>query len=133
MMTYRIRGRRKTFYEKLVPIAQICFFIAICVTLFFALSPSDGIGGHLIPWDKALHYLCFLVLCGLALSAFPTGNLLVIAIALSAFGALIEYLQGLAFFHRDRELMDWVAENFAIFTIYCALLAGKIRAAFTRQ
>jgi len=65
-------------------------------------------------WDKAEHFLAFYVLTGLAVAAFPRGNLFVIAVALSAFGAIIELAQGLSFVGRDRDFQDWVTDSIAI-------------------
>jgi len=53
-------------------------------------------------------------LTGLAGAAFPRRNLLVIAALLSAFGALIELVQGLDIVRRDRDFWDWVADTLAI-------------------
>jgi hypothetical protein len=41
-----------------------------------------------------------------------------VAASLSAFGALIEFVQGLPMVHRDRDFWDWVADTIAI---ACAL------------
>jgi hypothetical protein len=38
----------------------------------------------------------------------------VIAALLSAFGAFIEFVQGLSIVHRDRDFWDWVADTVAI-------------------
>ena len=54
------------------------------------------------------------LLTGLAVAAFPRGSLFGIAVALSAFGALIEFLQGLSFVGRDRDFQDWVTDTIAI-------------------
>jgi hypothetical protein len=54
------------------------------------------------------------VLTFLAAAAFPRVHLLVIAVLLSAFGALIEIVQGLPIVHRDKDFWDWVADTLAI-------------------
>ena len=69
---------------------------------------------QLAPWDKAEHFIAFYALTGLAVAAFPKRNLFVIAALLSAFGALIEIVQGLPIVHRDRDFWDWVADTIAI-------------------
>jgi hypothetical protein len=53
-------------------------------------------------------------LTGLGAAAFPRRNLFVIAALLSAFGAFIEFVQGLSIVHRDRDFWDWVADTVAI-------------------
>jgi hypothetical protein len=67
-----------------------------------------------VPWDKAEHFIAFYVLTGLAVLAYPKRNLFVLALLLSAFGALIEFVQGLPIVHRDRDFWDWVADTIAI-------------------
>ena len=53
-------------------------------------------------------------LTGLGVAAFPRRNLFVLASLLSAFGAFIEFVQGLSIVHRDRDFWDWVADTVAI-------------------
>jgi hypothetical protein len=50
----------------------------------------------------------------LAAAAFPRLHILIIAISLSAFGAFIEFVQGLSFVARDQDFWDWVADTVAI-------------------
>ena len=69
---------------------------------------------QLVPWDKAEHFIAFYVLTVLAAAAFPKRNVLAIAAWLSGFGALIEFVQGLAIVSRDRDFWDWVADTIAI-------------------
>jgi VanZ family protein len=69
---------------------------------------------HMVPWDKAQHFIAFYALAGLAAAAFPKRNLLWIAVALSAFGALIEVVQGMPIVNRDSDFWDWVADTVAI-------------------
>lgn len=120
-------NRRNNKYDLLVLLARIALGISLCATLYFALTQSDGRTSHIIPWDKALHYLCFLVLTGLSVVSFPRLNLAFIALPLAGFGWLIEYLQGLETFHRDKDFYDWIAEILAIATIYASILASHIR------
>ncbi len=94
-------------------IAQAAFFAALIFTFYSALIPPRY-ALHLVPWDKAEHFLAFYGLTGLAVAAFPKRNLFVLAALLSGFGALIEYVQGLAIVHRDRDFWDWVADSIAI-------------------
>jgi Na+/H+-dicarboxylate symporter len=97
------------------------FFAALLFTLYSAvISPSHAL--QLTPWDKATHFIAFYVLTGLAVAAFPTQNLFVLAALLSAFGALIEIVQGLPMVHRDRDFWDWVADTIAISSVLAPLL-----------
>ena len=97
----------------LLRLAQFVFWAAFTYTLVCAVLPSQHVI-HIFMWDKAEHFLGFYVLTGLAVAAFPRGNLFVIAVSLSAFGALIELVQGLSFVGRDRDFQDWVTDSVAI-------------------
>jgi hypothetical protein len=97
----------------LIRIAQAAFFAALIFTFYSAvIPPQDAL--HLVPWDKAEHFLAFYGLTGLAVAAFPRRNLFILAALLSGFGAFIEYVQGLDVVHRDRDFWDWVADTIAI-------------------
>ena len=97
----------------LLKLARLVFFAALIFTFYSAvIPPSQAL--HLTPWDKATHFIAFYALTGLAVSAFPRQNVLAVAASLSAFGALIEYVQGLPMVHRDRDFWDWVADTIAI-------------------
>jgi len=97
----------------LVRLAKAGFFSALIFTFYSAVIPPQQ-ALQLVPWDKAEHFIAFYGLTGLAVAAFPKYNLLLIAAALSGFGALIEYVQGLSMVHRDRDFWDWVADSLAI-------------------
>ena len=97
----------------LLRLAQVLFWAALIFTFVCAVLPSQHVI-HIFKWDKAEHFLAFYVLTGLAVAAFPRGNLFIIAAALSAFGALIELVQGLSFVGRDRDFQDWVTDTIAI-------------------
>lgn len=97
----------------LVRLAKFAFFSALLFTFYSAVIPPEH-ALQLVPWDKAEHFLAFYALTGLAAAAFPKRHLIVIAALLSGFGALIEYVQGLAIVHRDRDFWDWVADTIAI-------------------
>jgi hypothetical protein len=97
----------------LLKLARGAFFAALIFTFYSAVVPSQQ-ALQLAPWDKAEHFIAFYGLTGLAVAAFPRRNLFVIAALLSAFGALIEIVQGLPIVHRDRDFWDWVADTIAI-------------------
>ena len=94
-------------------LAKLAFFAALIFTFYSAVIPPEH-ALHLVPWDKAAHFIAFYALTGLAGAAFPRRSLLVIALLLSGFGALIEFVQGLDVVHRDRDFWDWVADSLAI-------------------
>jgi hypothetical protein len=97
----------------LLRLARVAFFSALFFTFYSAvIPPSHAI--QWVPWDQAEHFIAFYVLTGLAAAAFPRRHLWVIAASLSAFGALIEIVQGTSIVHRDRDLGDWVADTLAI-------------------
>lgn len=97
----------------LVRLAQGAFFAALLFTFYSAVIPPAK-AVQLAPWDKAEHFIAFYVLTGLAVAAFPRRGIPAIALLLSAFGALIEFVQGLSIVHRDRDFWDWVADTAAI-------------------
>lgn len=97
----------------LVRLAKLAFFSALIFTFYSAVIPPQH-ALQLVPWDKAEHFIAFYGLTGLAVAAFPRYPILVIAVLLSGFGALIEYVQGLPMVHRDRDFWDWVADTVAI-------------------
>jgi len=96
-----------------VRLAQSAFFAALIFTFYSAvIPPAQAV--QLAPWDKAEHFMAFYALAGLGAAAFPKLPLWVIALLLSGFGALIEFVQGLDIVHRDRDFWDWVADTLAI-------------------
>jgi hypothetical protein len=114
----------------LLKIARLVFFAALIFTIYSAVMPPSHVL-QLTPWDKATHFIAFYVLTGLAVAAFPKQNLLVVAALLSAFGALIELVQGLPAVHRDRDFWDWVADTLAISSALAPMLLfwwrGQVR------
>ena len=105
----------------LVRLAQVAFYAALIFTFYSAVIPPQK-ALQLVPWDKAEHFIAFYALTGLLVAAYPRRNLFLLASLLSAFGAFIEFVQGLSFVHRDRDFWDWVADTVAI----CGALAPMI-------
>ncbi len=97
----------------LLRLARVAFFSALVFTFYSAVIPPS-LAIQLVPWDKAEHFIAFYTLTGLAAAAFPRRNLLAIAASLSAFGALIELVQGTSIVHRDMDFWDWVADTLAV-------------------
>jgi VanZ family protein len=73
------------------------------------------------PSDKVLHMIAFAVLAALAAAAYPRVKLLTLLIALSAFGAAIEFFQLIPTLNRTSEFADWVAD-----TIAAAVVLGAV-------
>jgi len=110
-------------------VARLVFFGALIFTFYSAVMPPPLVL-HLAPWDKATHFIAFYVLTGLAVAAFPRQNLFVVAALLSAFGALIEIVQGLPMVHRDKDFWDWVADTLAICSALAPMLLSWWRGQF---
>lgn len=90
----------------------IAFWAASAVAFAFAVMPHPPqMPGA--PNDKVQHILAFLALTTLAILAYPRAPLVRIAVALSAFGALIEVVQAVPILNRDSDLIDWVADSAA--------------------
>jgi len=105
----------------LIPLARCAFIGALIFTFYSAVIPPTN-AVQLVPWDKAEHFIAFYALTGLAAAAFPAGRLWIIAVLLSLFGALIEFVQGLPIVHRDRDFWDWVADSIAIIAALSPML-----------
>ncbi len=105
----------------LARLAKGVFFAALAFTFYSAVIPPQR-AIQLVPWDKAEHFIAFYALTGLAAAAFPRCNVLIIAVLLSAFGALIEIVQGLPIVHRDKDVWDWVADTIAIVAALAPML-----------
>jgi hypothetical protein len=93
------------------------FLLAFCLAATFAfvmatLPHPPRIPGN--PQDKIQHIAAFVVLTVLAIPAFPRARLLSIVLGLSAFGALIEFVQAIPALHRDSDWHDWLADTVAI-------------------
>lgn len=105
-------------------ILRTLFWVALVVALAAALNPRppqfEG-----APGDKVQHILAFLALTAMALAAYPRAQRWAQALALSGFGALIEFLQMIPALHRSSELMDWVADTGAVLVVI--VLAAILR------
>jgi len=111
----------------LVRLAQAVFVAAVIFTFYSAVIPPKH-AVQLVPWDKAEHFIAFYALSGLGAAAFPGRRLWVIGALLSAFGALIEIVQGLPMVHRDRDFWDWVADTIAVIAALSPMLLVQWRA-----
>lgn len=88
---------------------QIAFWCAVAATLYFCLRHVTV----LVPVsDKTQHAFTFGMLTLLAAAAYPHRNVRAEALALSGFGALIEFIQ--PYFGRDKDVRDWIADTIGI-------------------
>jgi hypothetical protein len=113
-------------------LAQLTFLAAMVFTFYSAVIPPTQ-AVQLVPWDKAEHFIAFYGLTGLAVAAFPRRSPVGLAALLSAFGALIEVVQGLPIVHRDEDFWDWVADTLAIIAALSPMLLVPWRAQFSTQ
>ena len=109
------------------PLLRCAFSLALVAVLAVALYPLAGESSG--NTDKVLHFAVFYVLALFGAAAFPRRKALVwLILGLSASGALIEVLQPLPPFGRDRDLLDWVADNAGITLALLPLLVARWRA-----
>ena len=91
---------------------RLAFWAAALLAFVMAVLPQPQL--PTAPSDKLLHVLAFATLSLLGCLAFPRVSLLKLAVALSAFGALIEVVQAIPGLNRYSEAADWVADTAAI-------------------
>lgn len=105
-------------------VLRVIFWIGLTVALALALNPHPPrIPGE--PSDKVEHVFAFLVLTSSALVAYPAARRVPLGLALSGFGATIEFLQMIPVLHRSSEFLDWVADTGAIIAVI--MLAALLR------
>ncbi|MDQ8758191.1 hypothetical protein RCO27_18340 [Sphingosinicella sp. LHD-64] len=107
--------------------ARAAFWSAALLALVMALLPQPP-NLPFEPSDKFQHALAFMTLAALATLAYPTISPLRIGIALSAFGAAIEFFQMVPALHRDAQFSDWVTDTAAIFVVLAFAAALRRRA-----
>ncbi len=91
-------------------ILRLAFWAAALFSLYMAWlpQPPQVPGTH---GDKVQHILAFGTLAVLASLAYPRVSLVLIGVALSAFGAAIELIQTIPAISRDGSFADWVADT----------------------
>ena len=113
--------------SKLSGLCRVGLWLAVVVTLWFALTPHPP---RIFAWDKAEHGLAFSVLTLTLVAAYASFGWVRSAIAMSCLGAGIELVQAIPALRRDSSLDDWFADNVAIMLALVVVLA--IRAVFGR-
>ncbi|MEI9928965.1 MAG: hypothetical protein WDN44_16400 [Sphingomonas sp.] len=85
--------------------------------------------------DKMQHFLAFAVLAALARAAYPRLSPLSILLGLSAFGGVIEIIQGIPAIHRDEDWLDWMTDTAAILAALAVawLVGRRFRGAASRR
>lgn len=109
-----------------VTLLRVAFWTALLLSFVLASMPQPPeLPGNVS--DKLLHMAAFAALTLLGGLAYPRLSLLKLALALSAFGAGIELVQGLPAVGRHREFMDWIADSAAIAAIVFAVFILRRR------
>lgn len=99
---------------------QLLFWGAVAAILFFTLRPITVV----VPGsDKTQHAISFGLLMLLAAPAFPRARPVNLAVALSALGAAIEFIQ--PYFGRSDDIRDWVADTIGIAIALFPVLVGR--------
>lgn len=101
-------------------VVRAVFWVSVVLAFVMAVVPHPPqMPGA--PNDKVQHIAAFLMLGALAFFAFPRAKLRTLLIGLSAFGALIEFVQMIPALHRDGDIMDWIADTAAAAVILTVL------------
>jgi VanZ family protein len=106
--------------------ARLVFAAAQAVVLWGVFA-KGGVQVEVLPWDKAQHFMAFLGLMLLALTAFPGRGAAVLALALALEGGLIELIQATPLVGRDADVGDWLADLAGVLSVTAALIAGHVR------
>jgi VanZ family protein len=110
-----------------VPARRLMFWAAALFAFGMAILPHPPeLPGN--PSDKLQHVAAFATLGVLGAWAFAETSIFQLIAGLSAFGALIEFVQAIPALHRDSDVKDWIADTFA-----CALVLLIIRWLRTRR
>jgi hypothetical protein len=105
---------------------RVAFWAAVLLSFVVATVPQPpALPGA--PSDKLLHIAAFAALTLLGSLAYPRLSLLKLALALSAFGAGIELVQGLPAVGRHREFMDWIADSAAVAAVVIVMFLRRRR------
>jgi VanZ family protein len=88
------------------------FWCAIAFTFACAIMPPERL--YLADRDKLEHFIAFFTLTILATAAYPSRALATCAMAMLAFGTLIEVIQALPMVGRDGDLSDLLVDGAAI-------------------
>ena len=109
------------------PIPKWLFWAAAAFAFVMAVVPHPPpVPGE--PNDKVEHIAAFVTLAALGAWSYPRWPLVRLAVGLSLFGALIEFIQMIPALNRDAELLDWVADTVAAALVLLAVGWRRARA-----
>ena len=92
---------------------RLLFWLSVVFSFTMATIPQPPqIPGE--PADKVQHMMAFATMSALAALGYGRLGLIRIGLALSAFGAFIEFVQMIPALHRDAEVGDWIADLSAV-------------------
>ena len=99
--------------DRIRSIAKPLFWAALLFAYVAAIMPADE-APKIAQSNKVEHMIAFFTLAFLARLAFRFAPALRVALALAAFGAVIEVTQMIPALHRDGNVADWLADCAAI-------------------
>lgn len=110
-----------------VPVRRLLFGAAALFAFGMAILPHPPeLPGN--PSDKLQHVAAFATLSVLGAWAYVETSIFQLLVGLSAFGALIEFVQAIPALHRDSDVKDWIAD-----TLACGLVLLLVRWLRTRR
>jgi hypothetical protein len=110
--------------------ARTFFWAAACFAFVMAVLPNPPeLPGE--PNDKVQHIAAFATLALAGSFAYPAVGPLKLLVRLSLFGAGIEIVQAIPALHRDSDVLDWLADTFAVAAML--LLNGWWRSRVARR
>jgi hypothetical protein len=109
---------------------RLLFWLSVAFSFVMATLPHPPpIPGE--PVDKVQHMMAFSTMSLLGALGYARFGLVRLGVALSAFGAFIEFVQMIPALHRDAEFLDWVADTAAVVVVLG--LVALVRAILTRR
>ena len=110
----------------MVRFLRVAFWAALLFALVMASLPRPpAVPG--VTSDKIQHILAFAVLDGLGSAAYAKLRALQLLLALSGFGAVIEFVQLIPALHRDADVVDWIADTAAAALVIAVFAAARGR------
>lgn len=111
--------------------SRAAFAAALVAGSISAVMPAADTP-HVLPWDKAEHFVGFYILAALGAFAFPRLKAVWLAAGLIALGGAIEIVQGLPMVGRDSDVKDWIADTIAVACALGPLIIARWRDTFGR-
>ena len=111
-------------------LARAAFAAALLAGTVSAVMPASD-SPHVLPWDKAEHFVGFYILAAIGAFAFPRLKAVWLALGLVALGGAIEIVQGLPMVARDSDVKDWIADTLAVACALGPLIIARWRATWS--